>query len=486
VLARLGGRFDPALPWLPRLFVLVALPSVLAMALLFPIGEGPDEATQAARAASVLHGQWIGRRVQIPHPADGVPVTVAGVDINPGYVLPFLALPSLPLEARKPVTLDAVQAAAASRWPNGLVFIEASNTASYLPLFYLPSAAGMGLAALVRAGPMQTVLAGRIANALFCVLAGYLVLRLARRGRPALFALLALPMTLHLAATINQDGPLIATAALAAALLPQAGGRYWMGVAALACVVAAKPPYLPLAAAALVPLDGASWRARQHGAACLVVVAAGLAWAGAAATFAAVPFLRTPYHPGLLWSGPDLLFHATDPAAQLQVLLHRPALFLRLPLDTLMQGWRYFASTAVGVFASLDFNLPAWFYRVWYAALAAAALAAAVTMGGRAEPSTPRPWASLALATAAVSCLAGLILLQYLTWTEVGHATVEGMQGRYLLPVFAILVPALPALRLPAPVDGVARTLLSAPAAAAGLLGLGALPVLIVLRYYLR
>ncbi len=486
MLARLGGRFDPALPWLPRLFVLVALPSVLAMALLFPIGEGPDEATQAARAASVLHGQWIGRRVQIPHPADGVPVTVAGVDINPGYVLPFLALPSLPLEARKPVTLDAVQAAAASRWPNGLVFIEASNTASYLPLFYLPSAAGMGLAALVRAGPMQTVLAGRIANALFCVLAGYLVLRLARRGRPALFALLALPMTLHLAATINQDGPLIATAALAAALLPQAGGRYWMGVAALACVVAAKPPYLPLAAAALVPLDGASWRARQHGAACLVVVAAGLAWAGAAATFAAVPFLRTPYHPGLLWSGPDLLFHATDPAAQLQVLLHRPALFLRLPLDTLMQGWRYFASTAVGVFASLDFNLPAWFYRVWYAALAAAALAAAVTMGGRAEPSTPRPWASLALATAAVSCLAGLILLQYLTWTEVGHATVEGMQGRYLLPVFAILVPALPALRLPAPVDGVARTLLSAPAAAAGLLGLGALPVLIVLRYYLR
>lgn len=484
MLARLGGRLDPALPWLPRLFVLVALPSVLVMALLFPVGEGPDEATQTARAASVLRGQWIGRRVQVQHPADGVPVTVAGVDINPGYLLPFLGVPSLPLEPRKPVTLDAIQAAAASRWAKGPVFIEASNTASYLPLFYIPAAAGMGMAALVRAGPMQTVLAGRVANALSCVLAGYLVLRLARRGRPALFALLALPMTLHLAATINQDGPLIAAAALAAALLPQAGARYWVGVAALACVVAAKPPYLPLAAAALVPLDGASWRARRHGAACLAVVVAGLAWAGAAAAFAAVPFLRTPYHPGPLWSGPDLLFHATDPAAQLQVLLHRPALLLRLPLDTLTLGWRYLARTAVGVFASLDFNLPAWLYRVWYAALAAAALA--VAAGGRADPSAPRPWASLALAVAAMSCLAGLILLQYLTWTEVGHATVDGVQGRYLLPLLAILVPALPALRLPAPADGVARALLSAPAAAAGLLGLGALPVLIVLRYYLR
>ncbi len=486
MLARFIGRLDPALPWLPRLFVLVALPSVLAMALLFPIGEGPDEATQTERAASVLDGQWIGRRMQLPHFSDGIPVTVAGVDINPGYVLPFLRLPSLPLEARKPVTLDAVQAAAASRWPHERVFIAASNTASYLPLFYLPAAAGMGMAALVRAGPMETVLAGRVANALSCVLAGYVVLRLARRGRPALFALLALPMTLHLAATINQDGPLITTAALAAALLPRAGGRYWVGVAALACVVAAKPPYLPLAAAALVPLDGAAWRARRHGAACLIVVAAGLAWAGAAAVFATVPFLRAPYHPGPLWPGPDLLFHTNDPAAQFQVLLHRPALFLSLPLDTLTLGWQYLANTAVGVFASLDFYLPAWYYWVWYAALAAAALAAAVTAGGRAEPSTPRPLASLTLALAAVSCLVGLILLQYLTWTEVGHATVDGVQGRYLLPVLAILVPALPALRLPAPADGVARTVLSAPAVAAGLLGLGVLPVLIVLRYYLR
>lgn len=486
MLARLVGRLDPALPWLPRLFVLVALPSVLVMALLFPIGEGPDEATQTARAASVLRGQWIGRRVQIPHPSDGAPVLVAGVDINPGYLLPFLGLPSLPLQARKPVTLDAVQAAAASRWPKERVFVEASNTASYLPLFYLPAAAGMGMAALVRAGPMETILAGRVANALSCVLAGYLVLRLARRGRPALFALVTLPMTLHLAATINQDGLLIAAAALAAALLPQAGGRYWAGVVALACVVAAKPPYLPLAAAALVPLDGASWQTRRHGAACLAVVAAGLAWAGAAAAFAAVPFLRAPYHPGPLWPGPDLLLHAAGPAAQFQVLLHRPALFLRLPLDTLTLGWRYLASTAVGVFASLDFYMPAWFYRVWYAALAAAALAAAVMAGGQAGPSTPRPWASLALAAAAASCLVGLILLQYLTWTEVGHATVDGVQGRYLLPVLAILVPALPTLRLPAPADGVARTVLSAPAVAAGLLGLGVLPVLIVLRYYLR
>lgn len=456
------------------------------MALLFPIGEGPDEATQTARAASVLRGQWIGRRSEVPHPADGTPVTVAGVDINPGYLVPFLGLPSLPAEPRKPVTLDAVQAAAAQRWPAGTVFVEASNTASYMPLFYLPAAAGMGAAASVRAGPMVTVLAGRMANALCCVLAGYAALRLARRGRPALFAILALPMTLHLSATVNQDGPLIAAAALAAALLPQAGRRYWLGVAALACVVAAKPPYLPLAVAALVPLDGGTWQARRHGAAFLAVAAAGFAWAGAAAVFAAVPFMRAPYHPGPLWSGPNVLFHATDPAAQLEMLLRRPALLLRLPLDTLMLTWRHLASTAVGVFASLDFNLPTWCYRLWYAALAAAALAAAVASRWGTGPSAPRLGASLALAAGALSCLVGVILLQYLTWTEVGHATVEGVQGRYLLPMLALLVPALPVIPLPAQAAVVARCVLSLPAVAAGLLGLGVLPMAIVLRYYLR
>ena len=84
-----GGRLDPALPWLPRLFVLIALPTAVVMALLFPVGEGPDEATQVVRAASVLRGQWIGRRAQILDPADGTPVTVAGVDINPGYLAPL-------------------------------------------------------------------------------------------------------------------------------------------------------------------------------------------------------------------------------------------------------------------------------------------------------------------------------------------------------------------------------------------------------------
>lgn len=456
------------------------------MALLFPIGEGPDEATHTARAASVLHGQWIGRRVQLQHFVDGMPVTVAGVDINPGYLAPFLGLPSLPEAARKPVTLDAVQAAAARRWPTGTVFVEASNTAGYMPLLYLPAAAGMGLAALVRAGPMEAVLAARLANAAACVLMGYAALRLARRGRPALFALLALPMTLHLSAAVSQDGPLIAAAALAAALLPRGGRLYWAGAAALACVAAAKPPYLPLALLALVPLDGRPFRLRRQGAGFLLVVLAGTAWAAAAAALAVAPFWRAPYHPGPLWTGdPGALFRSTDPAAQLGVLLHRPALLLLLPQETLALDWRYLASSAVGVFASLDFTLPAWLYRLWYAALAAAALGAMALPRGDPGPA-PRPWVTALLLAGGAACLWGIILLQYLSWTNVGQAAVDGMQGRYLLPILLLLVPALPGLRLPALGAGTARVLLTLPAAAAALLGLGVLPAAVVLRYYLR
>jgi len=42
--------------------------------------------------------------------------------------------------------------------------------------------------------------------------------------------------------------------------------------------------------------------------------------------------------------------------------------------------------------------------------------------------------------------VAALFAIQYLTWTEVGDATVNGVQGRHLLPLALVAAALLPAL----------------------------------------
>ena len=476
---------------LPRLFVLFALPLEIFLVILLPLGEAPDEATQVARAASVLQGQWIGHRMEVAHHVDQMPITMAGVDINLGYLTPFLSIPSLHKNPREPVSREELQALSHLQWYTGKVFVEASNTASYIPIFYLPSALGLGIASVFGVGPVSTILVGRMANALCSLLIGYLALQFARRSRPALFALLALPISLHLSAAVNQDGPLIASAALASALFSRKGrGHYWSGVTVLSCVIAAKPPYLPLALAALVPLDGTIWLLRRHGLGFLIVVAVGLGWAGTAAGLAVVPFWRPPYHPGPLWSGdPTILFRSTDSASQLQVLLNRPSLLISLPIETLVDRWHDLASSAVGVLGWLDLILPAWCYRLWYFALAAAAGAALVAARETSicvskAYAAPQLGASVVILCSGAMCVYGLILLQYLSWTNVGSTTVEGMQGRYLLPVLAMLISALPVVPLPTQIAQVVRTLLSVPVICAALIGLGVLPFVTVMWYY--
>ncbi len=465
----------------PRLYLFVAAPVLLFLALAFPLGEPPDEATQLARAASVLRAQPIGRRVLLPHPADGAPVMVAGVDINPGFLAPLHApVPKFGAE-HKTFTLAQFDAAWNQAWPLERVFVEASNTASYLPVFYIPAALGLGAARLLGAMPMPADLAGRLAGALVCLGVGTFALQLARRGQAGLFAVLTLPMTLHLSAAINQDGPLIAAAVLAAALFTRPDRRsYWAGVAALACVCAAKPSYLPLAGIALLPLGGGTWHWRQHGIGAAAVVGCTLAWAAVAALWAAVPFWRPPYHPGPLWPGdPATSFRTTDPAAQGQTLLHHPLETLSLPFTTVYDEWRLMLPAAVGALGPLDFALPDWLYRIWYVAFAATGLGMLLGVLRRAGRHPPR-WASAAATAAVLAACYGVFLLQYFAWTAVGADHVEGVQGRYALPLLAFLVCALPGI------GGWPGRLLAAPTIAASLLSAAALPLLTVWRFYLH
>lgn len=378
-------------------------------------------------------------------------------------------------------------------WAKAASFVWAPNTAVYFPVFYIPVAIAIGVTKDLHFSPYTAILSARVVNALCFLLIGSLALLIARRGRPLLFAVLALPMTIALAASCNEDGLLIATFVLAAALLTRAEGPrgwpYMLGGMLLALVITVKIPYLPLAALMLIPLPGNSAGGQKRSwitglRACFPVIAPGLLWAALnGALFTGPIVTRAPYHPGPFWPGdPATTFTAPHADAQLQVLAHHPQLLILLPFRDIQ---RYFADlviwdSVIGRLAWMDVVLPRVMYTCWWIALAAAILSEALDIRTRLN----RQWQIATIGLFAM--IGGFVTLcasEYLAWTNVGAYFVDGIQGRYLIPLLASIALFVPALRMRH--GRVIGAVLACPVFIMAAVGMVFLPILIVRTYYL-
>ena len=444
---------------------------------LVPFGEVPDETAHIVRAYALSTGQWIGRRVP-PPPGESVPQ--AGYEVDTGLF-------TISFASREPggiVTAALARDRSATGWSNQTIFTSVPNTASYAPVFYLLSGAALGAGHLAGLGPEFCVFLARTANMLGFAVLGTAALMLARRARLLLFALLCLPSSLALAASVNQDGLLIAAAVLAAALLtrPAAADRRWAALV-LAAVCLAKPPYLPLVALLLVPPMRWRWRGVAGGAGLAVLASLpAVAWSLAALRWTVVPFFTGPYAPGPLYTGPVTSFGYTDSGAQLAILRSDPSLLLFLPIRTAATWWRVWLDEVVGVLGQLSLVLPGGLYALWFAALACAAAGDVLTRSP-APAATPSLFRSTVVLLAILASLLMVFLVQFLSWTHVGDPSVAGVQGRYFVPLLAsaaVGLPAVPVLR-----DRLA-TAWAIPVLGAATAQFMAIPLLVVRRWYLH
>ena len=469
---------------LPLLFLLCAAPVLIFLALAVPTGEAPDEVAHMVRMESLLHGTVIGHRATKPD-ALGRIVPDSGVTANAGLLAAGFTFKPGTILAERTMTRARAAELAALQWEPEPGFVSVPNTAVYAPLFYAPGALGMLAARTLGHGPWRAIMAARLANAAAYIALGLAALLLARRLRGLLFAVLLLPMSLWLAASCNQDGIMIGTAALAAALLTRGTpASWWAGVAAVALMALAKPLYLPLAGIALALLPGRGALPGLRIAGLLAMALPTLAWYAVAQRVAMVPFTQAAaYQPGPNWPGdPTLTLTVADPALQLQVLLNRPLLLVTLPIRTMIAQGSWLAWEAVGLLGILDILLPIALYAVWLTAIGLVLLGEC--LASRREPPGPRAIASLWM----LACFAATVFAvfdgQYLSWTLTGWAEIQGMQGRYFIPLLPFLGLALPRVRTAA--GGIVRAALRAPAVATGAAGLVVIPALVVGTYYLR
>ena len=404
---------------LAALFCVYAAVAVPAIALLMPPLQAADELGHAERADQIASGQLLATRFGNDNMSGGM--------IHLGLERLSIAVEGIRFHRDNKMTGTMEERAAAIGWgEKGMTSFP--NTAQYPPLLYLPSVLGEGVARLAGLSVLHGMLLSRLLNGAASTAITVVAIALSDGLAPLLFTLCCLPMALALFGSMSQDGPMIALSALSAVLLirPTAIRHgFALGCAGVAAVTMARLAYLPLC---LLPLLSAvSPRARFAGA------------GGAAASVAGWTLLV-----GCTSLPPAAAAHA---AAQMQGLLAHPGLWGTLLSSTLHIQWSQacpYCREAVGVLGWLDTTLPNPYYPLTGLVLLAAFFASRVP----ASLDIRRRMVAVSLVAAAT---AAIFALQYLSWSSVGSRTIEGVQGRYFLPLVPFLGLALPhgRLRLP-------------------------------------
>ncbi len=414
--------------WLPEVYLIVALLVCSFLCVLTPPFFMPDEVNHAKRELELGRGELLAHKT-----AQGVGGTVDTNVLNvmqQSLTVQGTLIARFPKARQRPdERVNATQLAQMqqARWSGTRIFTTFQNTALYPPLLYLPQALGWRLGELIDARVIQSLWLARFTASVSAILLGWFTLRLYRGNRWALLLCLLLPTELALNASCSQDALLLPAACLAAVLLARSlrSGRAASMlelagiVLLLSACIGARPPYLPMAFAVLLPIVNlprretkALWRHTVALATILLLVGG---WASLV------------HHFGTMTDP------AANPALQTGFVLHHPlrASFFLLrgtlavtPILTLM---------GLEVLGGNDVFAPKFIYGLL-------ALGAVLTIWfGPRLPKIHSRARGLLLAM-----LLGTVLLmslsEYLIWTPVGVPAVRGLQARYYLPLLPFLL----------------------------------------------
>jgi uncharacterized membrane protein len=397
--------------WFAGLFLVMGAGGSLHLAVINPPFQSADEATHFLRAAQIARGGLVAERGPTGDTGGRTPETLLRL---------ARAFNDLQFRSRAPIDPRRLDRAASVRWAGPLVWARFYNTAIYPPWFYGPQAIAIDLARLSGVRVLSTLHAARIAVALCATLLATIAIGLAATGAPLMAFILALPMTQSLFASAAQDGMLIATTACLVAFLSRrlssgTGWRAWL----LAGIVfgAVGGARLPLLTFSFLPVVVA-WRTRDRIrglAASLIGAAVTIVWLSEGAG----PVMLEARHGGSVFAG-----------AQMHFLLSHPMAIPIIAGDTLrLNGWNYWHEL-IGVLNWLDVPLPP---RV-YAGISAMGivLVGTLVLGRR---SVRREVPVVGIAMVILVTVAATFLALDLAWTKPGASVVDGVQGRYFIPV---------------------------------------------------
>jgi uncharacterized membrane protein len=406
-----------------------------------PCAIGPDEFEHSLRVASLSSGQLLpaensGLNHSIFKMNEYYDDNNAGGKVNDG-LLQFLravrtvccGVPGRTLKANEISTADTIARSQDIRWANGSTFALFPVVGQYGPALYVPQAIGLVIGRVAGLSVLNSYLFARTLTGFAAITLASVAIANSEGGAFVMAVVLSTPMYLFLAASLSQDGLLVAAAALFAAMVakpdsPNGGARNWVAWICGLLITMGRAPYGLLSVLLI--------RRRQER--------------------SLIRWLRAPDGPLapiliLIIAASWLLSVGlvTDPRynrkAQIAGLLVHPSSILRIAKGTIERGELTKVShQVIGVLGWINIPLPGWSTVLGWFAIALAAASCIVLMRGRSH---------LACLTAAIVfllTLGGIHAAAYIAFNPVGQGFVAGVQGRYLLPCLVGLSLIIPPL----------------------------------------
>ncbi|PYQ48176.1 MAG: hypothetical protein DMF59_16830 [Acidobacteria bacterium] len=265
----------------------------------------------------------------------------------------------------------------------------------YTPVPYLPQAFAAVAGRIFNIRPLIIFYAGRMANLAVAIV----LIALAMRMAPASW---------------SADALTLAVAILFIALIVEGGGTAALIVFAFVLGLC-KPAYFLLALLVFAT------PARRMRAKIFVVASMAVATIIAFAYARAASFQQRTGMP-------------IDPAAQMQCVVHDPMHFARAMLSDIAVHWRYYADGTVGRLGLNELALPTAIVVIEVVTVIAAAITSKRVLNTAARIVA----IGIFIATAV-----GVVLSQYMIWSIVCGDTIEGVQGRYFLPIVPLALLAI-------------------------------------------
>ena len=305
---------------------------------------------------------------------------------------------------------------------------------SFLILPFLPGALGMALARLLGFGALGCLYGGRLVNLLAYTALCYTALRSARKCKPAFLCIMLMPISLYMGASLSYDATLLGCYYLMLALLTRTEWDDRTALSyALACVFAnGTKPYINLLWVVLpLVVRKSEWKVRLNRAVCTVLTLAG----SLALTLGVEQYgtlLRRNYGTIARQGGT-----AVNGGEQLLFVLKNPLRYIAVLLGTLYENNGFIGQ--LGLFGWKD--MPVAFISL----TAPLVLLGAALLCAPADDALGRRrtgWLGVFGLVYAV----GAMTAMYITYTPVGMVRIVGLQTRYFLPVWLLLVLAFAAV----------------------------------------
>ena len=406
-----------------------------------PPFQAADENVHFLRAWHVLEGKWLGQRVG-DEAGDELPLGIAQA-FTPDFE-------RLRFKPQEKLTFDqfreqwhASPALGGSEAMQKRTFVDFHGTVRYSPVAYAPQALGLAVARALDVSVLGAVYIGRLANLLATVGCFGLALRLLGERSDAAWVMsvfMLMPTAVFQVSSLSADAQTFGMFALVFGLYLRMRRGFSWGLFAAALVLSAamalgKPVYGPacLVFAFAVPPG----KQRRYCLLALLAVILGLTvlWWQLSADLFVEPLVAN-----------------VDPRGQVVYILGQPLRVLPLLGNTLLLSGHRLTIELVGNLGWLDTLLPFPLIHVSWLLLAVALVVSTGDPRGTKGDSIH----NLGAAALLVLLLSAIFGALYLFWSPVGARMVEGLQGRYFLPLYWLGWLSIPHLTVD---EGVVRRL---------------------------